>query len=128
MKIGFLFAFLLFVVLVAIVYHGRTEGFSSPTLHASVEPTNDTPVMEYPPNGPDHADLDAQHPYHLLQDRLAASSMKHAVGSQACYDADYEQKHNKTGNYSQCTNNYKRNHPDSCSSSRQEFIMNFYQK
>lgn len=101
------------------------EGFTSQP--ASITSESST-VIDYSPNGPDHANLDTQHPYHLLQDRLAASSIKYAAGSQSCYDADYEQKHNKTGNYSQCTNNYKRSHPDSCSSSRQEFIMNFYQK
>jgi len=130
MKIGFLFSIILFIVLIVVSYHGRTEGFASPIVHATIETSNDsTPIMEYPPNGPEHADLDAQHPYHLLQDRLApATPMKYAVGSKSCYDADYQQKHSKTGNYSQCTNNYKRSHPDSCSGSRQEFIMNFYQK
>lgn len=138
MKIGFFFSVVLFVVLIVISYHGRfgtangtfgLEGFTSTVHPADVAVSESTPVMEYQPNGPDHADLDVQHPYHLLKDRLASSStMKYAVGSKTCYDADYEQKHNKTGNYSQCTNNYKRSHPDSCSSSRQEFIMNFYQK
>lgn len=128
MKIGFFFSIVLFVVLIVISYRGRAEGFTSAIQPAQVTVSETSPVMEYQPNGPDHADLDVHKPYHLLQDCLAASSIKYAVGSQTCYDADFEQKHNKTGNFSQCTNNYKRNHPDSCSGSRQEFIMNFYQK
>jgi hypothetical protein len=46
----------------------------------------------------------------------------------SCYAKDYWREHERTGNYSQQTNNYKQGYPDSCSSWRGEFVLGFYDK
>jgi hypothetical protein len=89
----------------------------------------DSPIMEYPPNGPGPADVYSEHPYHLLADEMSPPSDIESlskINSRTCYAADFEQSLSKTGNYRQTTNNYKRNYPDSCSGWNQELTMNFY--
>ena len=90
---------------------------------------DESPVMDYPPNGPSPAEVYNEHPYHLLKDIMAPLSDKEAlstINSRSCYAADFEQTVTKTGNYRQTTNNYKRNYPDSCSGWNQELTTNFY--
>jgi len=48
------------------------------------------------------------------------------LNSEMCYRADIGESLKKTGNYLQRTNNYKREHPDSCSAPSHEFIGTFY--
>jgi hypothetical protein len=48
------------------------------------------------------------------------------VNSRSCYATNFERTIEKTGNYNQLTNNYKRKYPDSCSSPLQELVLNFY--
>ena len=90
---------------------------------------DESPVMDYPPNGPSPAEVYNEHPYHLLKDIMAPPSDKEAlstINSRSCYADDFEQTVTKTGNYRQTTNNYKRNYPDSCSGWNQELTTNFY--
>ena len=49
------------------------------------------------------------------------------IDSQRCYEIDFMSANNRTGNYSQKTNNYKHIYPDSCTGTRQEIIGQFYQ-
>jgi len=44
-----------------------------------------------------------------------------------CYEVDFETAMEKTGNFRQLTNNYKRGDPDSCSAPIQELATTFYQ-
>jgi len=91
--------------------------------------TNDSPVMDFPPNGPSPAEVYNEHPYHLLGDMMAPPSDKEklaTINSRSCYAADFEQTVNTLGDYRQTTNNYKRNYPDSCSGWNQELTTNFY--
>jgi hypothetical protein len=46
--------------------------------------------------------------------------------SQTCYETDFQVRLEKTGNYRQLTNNYKRGDPDSCSAPLQDTAMGFY--
>jgi len=90
---------------------------------------SDSPVMDYPPNGPSPAEVYNEHPYHLLKDIMSPPSDKESlskINSSSCYATDFEQTVSKTGNYRQTTNNYKRNYPDSCSGWNQELTLNFY--
>jgi len=90
---------------------------------------SESPVMDYPPNGPSPAEVYNEHPYHLLGDMMSPPSDKESlskINSRSCYAADFEQTIAKTGNYRQTTNNYKRNYPDSCSGWNQELTLNFY--
>ena len=90
---------------------------------------SDSPIMNYPPNGPSPAEVYNEHPYHLLGDMISPPSEKEVlstINSRSCYATDFEQTVSKTGNYRQTTNNYKRNYPDSCSGWNQELTLNFY--
>jgi hypothetical protein len=87
------------------------------------------PVMEFPPDSPGPADLYNNQPYHLLSDEMAPPRVNETiscVNSRSCYATDFQRMVDKTGNYRQMTNNYKRNYPDSCSAPYQELVLNFY--
>ena len=64
--------------------------------------------------------------------RLPAMSVEEAesnwgsLTSEKCYRADIGESLKKTRNYLQRTNNYQREHPDSCSAPNHEFIGTFY--
>ena len=111
---------ILIILFIACAYAYRVEGFESPQI--------DSPVIEYPPNGPSPADVDTNHPYHLLSDRMAPRTTESlsCVNSRSCYATDFKRSIEKTGNYRQMTNNYKRNYPDNCSSWNQELTLAFY--
>jgi hypothetical protein len=66
----------------------------------------------------------------LLLDLPAKPQGEKHFGENAlsCYAKDYWRGHERTGNYSQQTNNYKQDYPDSCSSWRGEFVLGFYEK
>jgi hypothetical protein len=87
-------------------------------------------VMEFPPDSPGPADLYNNQPYHLLSDEMSPPRLKETiscVNSRSCYATDFQRMVDKTGNYRQMTNNYKRNYPDSCSAPYQELVLNFYE-
>ena len=65
-------------------------------------------------------------PYSLLKGVLPLSDARISPSSQRCYEADFQPRIEKTGNYRQLTNNYKRGAPDSCSSPLHEFVLSFY--
>jgi hypothetical protein len=90
---------------------------------------NEGAVMEFPPDSPGPANLYNNQPYHLLGDEMAPPRVKETiscVNSRSCYATDFQRMVDKTGNYRQWTNNYKRNYPDSCSAPYQELVLNFY--
>jgi len=103
------------------------EAFENPA--PLTKQDSDSPLLDYPPNGPSPADVHNEHPYHLLGDMMAPPSDKESLSktnSRSCYAGDFEQQTSKTGTYRQTTNNYKRNYPDSCSGWNQELTTNFY--
>lgn len=95
-----------------------------------------TPVIEitdtlapFTSNTPGPADIYNNTPYHLLSDEMPPPRAKESiscVNSRSCYATDFERAHDKTGNFAQVTNNYKRNYPDSCSAPYQELTLNYY--
>jgi hypothetical protein len=92
--------------------------------------TNESAVMDYPPDTPGPADLYNNSPYHLLADEMPPPRTEEAlscVNSRSCYASDFDRMVSKTGTYRQMTNNYKRGYPDSCSSPYQELVLNFYE-
>jgi hypothetical protein len=82
--------------------------------------------------GPGTADLNPRSPYHLLQGVLADAPVdnqdNNRLNSCACYNIDFANRIQRTGNYTQLTNNYKRANPDSCSAPFHELVNNFYMK
>jgi len=86
-------------------------------------------LMAYPPDGPAPAKLSMKTPYHLLGDELKPPREKEAlscVNSRSCYATDFQRAIEKTGNFRQFTNNFKRGTPDSCTAPYQELVLNFY--
>ena len=117
----------LFVALIVLVYqyYNTFEGFESQPAPLSDVKESDTAVLLS--NGPSPANIDNRQPYHLLSDIMAHSRDKKSVSSRSCYATDFVQTMEKTGNFRQMTNNYKRNYPDSCSGWNQDLTLNFYQ-
>jgi hypothetical protein len=66
--------------------------------------------------------------YALLGDVLKASDnpARESLSSAACYDADFQKRLEKTGNYRQLTNNYRRGVPDSCSQPLHDLVNKQY--
>jgi hypothetical protein len=95
------------------------EGFES--LPALKE---ESPLMEFAPDTPAPVERE-DHPFHLLSDWFP-SAKSEVANAAACYHGDYEQHHNCVKNFRQTTNNYKRDYPDSCSGTPQDFVMGFY--
>jgi len=57
---------------------------------------------------------------------LKEHQVQQTLNSQRCYEGDFQTRLEKTGNYIQRTNNYKRDDPESCSSPFQEFVTAYY--
>jgi hypothetical protein len=99
----------------------------SDSFQPTANPTQD--IVDYQPNQPSPVDLYNGQPYHLLNDSMDMPRVKESlscVNSRSCYATDFQRTIEKTGNYNQMTNNYKRNYPDSCSGLEQELTLNFY--
>ena len=90
---------------------------------------NEGTVMEFPPDSPAPADIYNNQPYHLLSDEMSPPRINETiscVNSRSCYATDFQRMIDKTGNFRQMTNNFKRGYPDSCSAPYQELVLNFY--
>ena len=80
-------------------------------------------------SAPAAADLEkARDPYHLLRGVLpnAAEDKPSGLTAKACYDGDYHNRLQKTGDYTQVTNNYRHADPDSCSAGITDLVTSFY--
>ena len=118
----------LLLALIVLVYSfsNKFEGFESQPAPLADVKESDTAVLSYPPNGPSPANIENRQPYNLLNDIMAPSRDKKSLSSRSCYATDFNRTMEKTGNFLQMTNNYKRNYPDSCSGWNQELTLNFY--
>lgn len=66
-------------------------------------------------------------PYSLLLDVLPAYTGAPATPtSKGCYEADFQNRLERTGHFRQLTNNYKRGVPDSCSAPNHDLALSFY--
>lgn len=66
-------------------------------------------------------------PYALLSGWLSGTSEEGKYSAQRCYETDFQARLERTGNYRQLTNNYKRAGPDSCTAPLQDVLIPFYQ-
>jgi hypothetical protein len=127
-------AIIILLVVLAIIACCLPSASSSaiePVGHDSFQPTADPvqEILDYRPNQPSPVDLLNTQPYHLLSDIMEQPRVKESiscVNSRSCYATDFQRTIEKTGNYKQMTNNYKRKYPDSCSGLEQELTLNFY--
>lgn len=91
--------------------------------------SEDKEELQYAPDTPSPVDLHNNQPYHLLNDTMQPPRLKESlscVTSRGCYATDFQRMVEKTGNFRQMTNNYKRDYPDSCTAPLQELVLNFY--
>lgn len=67
-------------------------------------------------------------PYALLQGVLPVYDGPTSTSptSKTCYEADFQKRLERTGNFRQLTNNYKRGVPDSCSSPNHDLLLSTY--
>ena len=65
-------------------------------------------------------------PFNLLGGWLPALDKPVYPTAKSCHDVDFQIRLERTGNFRQLTNNYKRGDPDSCSAPLQDFTMAFY--
>lgn len=86
--------------------------------------TTEVPLL----SGPGDATLESPRiPYHLLGDYLEPGQERISnLRSEYAYYVDGEKRIEKTGNYGQVTNNYKRSMPDNGSTPRHELAVSFY--
>jgi len=75
---------------------------------------------------------EVRRPYTLLNDVLApiqegdTPSPASSFTAERCRESDFQARLERTGNYRQLTNNYRRESPDSCSAPLQEKVLGFY--
>ena len=67
-------------------------------------------------------------PYALLGSVLPVNTVSKTgeLTAQSCFATDILAQNQKTGNFSQTTNNFKHKGPDSCSSPKTEFVNTIY--
>ena len=65
-------------------------------------------------------------PYSLLLDWLPLATEPKYTTAESCRGLDFQQRLERTGNFRQLTNNYKRGDPDSCSGPIQDLTLAFY--
>ena len=65
-------------------------------------------------------------PYSLLLGWLPLASETTYTNAQQCRGLDFQTRLERTGNFRQLTNNYKRGDPDSCSGPIQDLTLAFY--
>lgn len=76
---------------------------------------------------PGNPDLDHERqPFSLLSDWLPLATEPIYKTAEGCRAVDFQTRLEKTGNFRQLTNNYKRGDPDSCSGPIQELDLAFY--
>jgi len=97
------------------------EAFQSPPV---IQSNPDMTINGVSPGDPDLANL--RQPYALLKDWLPLASEPIYKTAQTCHEADFQGRLEKTGNFRQLTNNYKRGDPDSCSGPIQDLTLAIY--
>lgn len=69
-----------------------------------------------------------RNPYALLSDSIPVNTVSKTsdLTAQSCFITDFLAQNQKTGNFSQTTNNFKHKGPDSCSSPKTDFVNTIY--
>jgi hypothetical protein len=103
-------------------FAGQIESFSNPNNHSAPNPDGTGQSFR---SGP--ADTDSS--YKLLADTIRPTNKTGltTIGSEKCYNTNYQSKIELVGNLAQRTNNYRHQYPDTCMGTRQEMILGFYE-
>ena len=112
-------------VILAIAYYITAEK-KEPVIRK--RPIVDTYLdLEQVPEGTAPASLGNRIPYHAIDDIPSKMDSKlSTVTASYCRSVDTTAALEKTGNFRQITNNFKRGSPDSCSAPNQELVLAFY--
>lgn len=81
---------------------------------------------EEPVTGGDPALEKPREPYNLLNGWMTPLEKPAYPTAKGCRDVDFQVRLERTGNFRQLTNNYKRGDPDSCSTPLHDLSLAFY--
>ena len=139
---NFLLAWVPLVLLLALAYRSNRWIGSNPVLRqrlerieafqggATAKPAEPEGAPEEAgPLSPADASLESMRKsYALLGDTLSAADdvERPSFSASTCYDADFQKRVERVGNYRQMTNNYKRGTPDSCSAPLHDLVGRQY--
>lgn len=135
---NFLLLWFIAIVLITIVCNSQNFMGKNPIVRqrvAVVEPFQGDPNSLVPDGADDSTgNLDParaglenlRKPYSLLLDVLPEATDPIVPTSKTCYESDFQTRIEKTGDFRQLTNNYKRGTPDSCSAPLHDLTMSFY--
>jgi hypothetical protein len=100
---------------------GVVEAFQSAP---KVQDSDDPSLLGVKPGDPG---LDKpREPYNLLNGWLNPLEKPMYTNAKECRELDFQTRLERTGNFRQLTNNYKRGDPDSCSAPIQDMTLAFY--
>ena len=131
----FILGWLFLTVLLAFFIQARDFYGPNPIFRARqgvVEPFQSAPKVQesdeskggLKPGDPDLAN--PAEPYNLLNGWLSPLEKPMYPSAQTCRDVDFQTRLERTGNFRQMTNNYKRGDPDSCTAPIQDMTLAFY--
>ena len=81
---------------------------------------------EEPVMGGDPGLAKPREPYNLLNGWLTPADAPMYPTAKRCHEVDFQGRLERTGNFRQLTNNYKRGDPDSCSAPLHDLTLAFY--
>jgi len=133
---NFLLLWVVVIVLLGAVYKSRNWMGNNPIVHQRLDriegfqPKEEVDGLKENSGELSPADSSLENlrkPYSLLQDVLPVAEGKApAPTSKSCYESDFQTRLERTGNFRQLTNNYKRGTPDSCSQPLHDMTLSFY--
>jgi len=129
---GVILAWIFLMILLVFYIQARTYYGPNPILRHSqeiVEAFQTNPKIEDSENPVSAGDpllSKPSQPYHLLQGWLNPLEKPLYPDAKRCREADFQPRLERTGNFRQLTNNYKRGDPDSCSAPIQQMTLAFY--
>jgi hypothetical protein len=100
---------------------GVMEAFQ---MQAKVQDSEDPSFAGMKPGDPGLAK--PAEPYNLLNGWLNPLEKPVYPTAEKCHAVDFQSRLERTGNFRQLTNNYKRGDPDSCSTQLQDLTLAFY--
>lgn len=98
----------------------RVEAFQD----KAVEDSEDAGLKDIAPGNPDLSK--PSQPFNLLNGWLTPLEKPLYPTAKMCHELDFQGRLERTGNFRQMTNNYKRGDPDSCSAPIQDMTLAFY--
>lgn len=82
--------------------------------------------LDEPSSAGDPGLSNPRQPFNLLNGWLSPLDTPLHPTAKRCHEVDFQTRLERTGNFRQLTNNYKRGDPDSCSAPLQDLTLAFY--